>query len=33
MCPWEISGADEEIVHYHSEVDESDHSKAEKCST
>jgi hypothetical protein len=30
MCPWEISGKDEEIVLYHSEEDESDHSKAEK---
>jgi hypothetical protein len=30
MCPWEISGKDEEIVHYRSEEDENDHSRAEK---
>jgi hypothetical protein len=33
MCPLVISGKDEEILHYHSEEDESDHSKAEKYST
>jgi hypothetical protein len=33
MCPWEISGKDEEIVHCHSKKDENDRSKAEKYRT
>lgn len=30
MCPWAISGRDEEIVHGHSGEDENTHSKAER---